>query len=52
MNEFQEPISELGEAAVAQHEMYLAWVNAGFTPDQALELVKTTIVEILRRAAE
>lgn len=52
MNSPQDPIGDLAEAAAAQHEMYLSWVGAGFTPDQAMELVKTTITVILRRATE
>jgi hypothetical protein len=39
----------MDESAIAQHEMYTAWVQAGFTPDQAMELVKTVISEIFRR---
>lgn len=52
VNTPQDPIGDLAEAAAAQHEMYLSWVGAGFTPDQAMELVKTTITVILRRATE
>lgn len=50
MNTPPDPIGDLAEAAAAHHEMYLSWVGAGFTPEQALELIKATIVEILRRA--
>lgn len=40
------------DGAIVQHELYLSWVQAGFTPDQALELVKAVIIETLRGARE
>ena len=49
MSEPEEFLGDLNEGAVAQHEMYLAWVHAGFTEEQALDLVKTVISEIFRR---
>lgn len=49
MSEPEEFLGGMDEGAVAQHEMYLAWVQAGFTPDQALELVKAVISEVFRR---
>ena len=52
MSDPEEFMSEMNEGAIAQHEMYQAWVDAGFTPDQALDLVKTIITEMLRRGAE
>jgi hypothetical protein len=39
------------ETAISQHEMYLSWVEAGFTPEQALELLKVIISEIVRGGA-
>lgn len=44
MNEPQDPITELAEAAASQHEMFMAWVEAGFTESQAMELMKTVIM--------
>lgn len=41
-------LSSLTEGAVWQHEMYLSWIAAGFTPEQALELLKTMIMQIVR----
>lgn len=41
-------MGSMAEAAIGQHEMYLSWVAAGFTPEQALELLKTVVTEILR----
>lgn len=34
-----EPLTLLGEAAVRHHEMFRAWMDAGFTEDQALRLL-------------
>ena len=42
-DEIPDPITELAAAAVQQHELYEAWVAAGFTERQALELLKTLI---------
>lgn len=39
----QPPLTELAAAAVQQHELYRSWVDAGFTEDQALDLLKTII---------
>ncbi len=33
----------LDEAAAAMHEMYEAYIRAGFTEDQALQLIKAAI---------
>jgi hypothetical protein len=49
VNEPEEFVGGMDESAVAQHEMYMSWVRAGFTPDQALDLVKSVIREIFRR---
>jgi hypothetical protein len=43
-----DPITGLGEGAVGQHEMYLAWREAGFTETQAMELLKVVITELIR----
>lgn len=39
-----DPITELAAAAVQHHEMYEAWLGAGFTPTEALELLKAVIL--------
>ena len=52
VNEPEEFMSEMNEGAIAQHELYEAWVQAGFTPDQALDLVKAIVVEMVRRGGE
>jgi hypothetical protein len=52
MSESGDPLVGMDEGAVTQHELYMSWVRAGFTPDQALDLVKTVISEIFRRNDE
>lgn len=47
-DESQDALGSLSEMAISQHEMYLSWVAAGFTPDQALELLKTVVSQIVR----
>lgn len=34
----------LNESAIAAHELYLSFVSAGFTEDQALEMVTDIII--------
>lgn len=51
MNEPEDPITALSETAASQHEMYMAWVEAGFTVDQAMALITAVIVEIIRGVA-
>ncbi|WP_199546573.1 hypothetical protein [Streptomyces sp. N35] len=46
MSEPQDPITGLVADAVQVHEIYLAYVQAGFTEQQALEL-KTFLVACL-----
>ena len=38
-----DPISELAAAAARLHELYLAFLNAGFSDVQAFELVKAVV---------
>ncbi len=40
----------LDDAAIALHEMYEAYVRAGFTVEQAMELVTVHLMEIIRNA--
>lgn len=35
----QDPITELAAMAVQNHELYTAYVNAGFTEAQAMQLL-------------
>ncbi|WP_329214884.1 hypothetical protein OG352_05440 [Streptomyces sp. NBC_01485] len=43
-DDMPEPIAELAALAAQHHELYTAWVSAGFTEHQALELLKTVIL--------
>ncbi len=35
--------------AAEQHQMYREWVRVGFTPEQAMELVKAVIMAVLKK---
>lgn len=35
--------------AQEQRELYDAWVSVGFTPEQALELVKAVLIAVLKK---
>lgn len=38
-----DPITPLAATAAKHHEMYRAWVDAGFTDDQAIQLLSATL---------
>jgi len=38
-----EPLTHLGEQAARHHEMFRAWVDAGFTEDQAMRLLLAAV---------
>lgn len=40
-----DPITQLAGAAVALHELYASFIRAGFTAEQALELVKAVLTK-------
>lgn len=42
-DEPQDPMGALAEAAVSHHEMYISWINAGFTEEQAFELLVNVV---------
>lgn len=44
------PLTQLGQGAARQHEMFTTWVAAGFTEEQALELLKAVITSLIRKA--
>lgn len=48
MNESEDPISALASGAIGLHVLFLSYVEAGFTPDQALHLVTAMILEAMR----
>jgi hypothetical protein len=43
----EEPMTELAEGAVQTHELYTAYVDAGFTPDQAMQLIIAFMIKAL-----
>ncbi|MGW1961764.1 hypothetical protein ACWCPD_15980 [Streptomyces sp. NPDC001935] len=51
-DELPAPITELAAAAVQQHELYQAWIEAGFTRAEALELLKTVILASIAGSTE
>lgn len=48
MPEPEDPITQLAEGAASAHELYLAYVAAGFTEGQALYLVAQLITAAMR----
>jgi hypothetical protein len=44
----QDPVTALAEAAASLHELYVTYVQSGFTPAQALYLVGQLITASLR----
>jgi hypothetical protein len=43
----EDPLTLLQAGAMQQHEMYLAWVTAGFTEAQALKLLKAVVTAMV-----
>ena len=48
----EDPLTLLQTGAVNQHEMYLSWVQAGFTEEQALDLLKAVITSLIRMVSD
>jgi hypothetical protein len=44
----EDPISSLTEGAVHAHELFMAYVNAGFTRPEALQLIAAIISASVR----
>lgn len=42
-DDMPEPMTELAALAAQHHEAFTAWISAGFTEHQALELLKAII---------
>ena len=42
------PFNELDVGAVGAHELFMSYVRAGFTRAEALEIVKTIMIEFVR----
>lgn len=51
-DEPQTPFSAMAQVSISHHEMYTSWIEAGFTPEQAFELLRTVIVQVLGGAKE
>ncbi len=49
MDEPEEPLTPLAESAGQMHEMFTAYVQAGFTEQQALYLTGQAVKAILSR---
>ncbi len=47
-----DPFTAQNEGAVVQHELFKAWVAAGFTDEQALELLKAVVTAMIRKASD
>ena len=50
MHEVNPPEDTLAYAAAGLHELYDSYVRAGFTPEQAFELVKVALAVSLQGA--
>jgi len=44
----EDPVTSLAVGAVQQHEMFLAYVHAGFTRDEALKLIGAIMAAHIR----
>jgi hypothetical protein len=49
MGEVENPFNELMAGAVATHELFMSYVNAGFKRHEALEIIKTMMAETIRQ---
>ncbi|MFJ2004766.1 hypothetical protein [Streptomyces chartreusis] len=47
-----EPITQLAALAAEHHELYQAWIGAGFTEPQAMELLKEIITANAHRGGQ
>lgn len=47
-----EPLSAMVEAAVSMQELFLSFVQAGFTEAQALHMVTACVLDALRQGRE
>jgi hypothetical protein len=46
----EDPMTALQAGAAQQHEMFVAWVVAGFTEAQALELLKAVVTALILKS--
>ncbi len=47
-----DPLTFLAEAAAQQHELFMAWVNAGFTRAEALQMIIAIMTEGMSQTSE
>lgn len=47
----ENPLTELAASAALHHEVYLAYLDAGFSAAQALDLLKTIVTAGIQGAA-
>lgn len=50
--QLRDPLSMVDEGAIVQHELYKSWLAAGFTDEQAMELLKTVITNVMLKGSE
>lgn len=48
MGDLNDPMTPLTESAHSLHELYLAWVTAGFTEAQAMQMVMSCMAEAFK----
>ena len=44
-----DPMTELQTAVAQQHELFVSYIEAGFTREEALAIIKTIVVEAMRQ---
>lgn len=45
----ESPLTQLAGAAVQQHELFMSWVNAGFTRAEAMQLLLAAFTTMILR---
>lgn len=45
------PMTALAEAAAQQHELYLAYIAAGFTASQAMQIICAMVAAVVTQQA-
>jgi len=51
-NEPRDPFKGMKEMAITMHELYTSYTEAGFTKDQAMEIIVAMICETIRMTLE
>lgn len=42
------PLPDMRTQAIAQHEVFISYIEAGFTREEALDLVKTQLIAMIQ----